>query len=532
MRALTAALVLTTMVCAPAHADEVWSQFAGDAQHTGLSTVASQPLDGILWQTPVDLDPQYSGNDLLIHYGSPLVTTADTVVVPVKTGASDGFELQGRNGANGGLMWTQTTDYTLPPFNAPPHDWTPSFNPALAPSGRVYMPGAGGTIIYRDNPDSPSGTTGRLAFFGLANYNANSAAFNGSVYITTPITTDSAGNIYFGFNVTGSNPLGLQSGLARISATGVGSYVSSTAASGDAGLGQMVMNSAPAISPDGSTLYVAVSDGTRGDLVALNSTTLATTAVRPLKDPVTGNDAFLPDDSTASPTVGPDGHVYFGVLENPKSTGKGWLLGFNADLTPTSNPVPGAFGWDDTVSIVPKTMVPSYSGSAPYLLMTKYNNYADSGGDGNNRIAILDPTASMTDPRSGATVMDVVESIAGPTPDPEFPGLPDKVREWCINNAVVDPTTDSVLANSEDGKLYRWDLGTDTFTESVVLTPGIGEAYTPTEIGADGKVYAINNATLFAVGEEVREVPEPSTWALLGVGATLLSVVRRPRAQA
>jgi hypothetical protein len=33
-----------------------------------------------------------------------------------------------------------------------------------------------------------------------------------------------------------------------------------------------------------------------------------------------------------------------------------------------------------------------------------------------------------------------------------------------------------------------------------VLTPGIGEAYTPTLVGPDGTVYAINDATLFAVG--------------------------------
>jgi hypothetical protein len=65
----------------------------------------------------------------------------------------------------------------------------------------------------------------------------------------------------------------------------------------------------------------------------------------------------------------------------------------------------------------------------------------------------------------------------------------------------VDPQTKSILANSEDGKLYRWDLTTNTLSQSVVLTTGIGEAYTPTVIGVDGHVYAINNAILFAVGQ-------------------------------
>ena len=54
--------------------------------------------------------------------------------------------------------------------------------------------------------------------------------------------------------------------------------------------------------------------------------------------------------------------------------------------------------------------------------------------------------------------------------------------------------------NSEDGVIYRWDFTTNTFTQSMRLTAGRGEAYTPTLIGADGTVYAINDATLFAVG--------------------------------
>ena len=80
-------------------------------------------------------------------------------------------------------------------------------------------------------------------------------------------------------------------------------------------------------------------------------------------------------------------------------------------------------------------------------------------------------------------------------------GKPPSVKEWCINSAVVDPATRSVLANSEDGKLYRWDLSSNTLSQSLVLTPGLGEAYTPTTIGVDGTVYAINNGTLFAVGK-------------------------------
>ena len=48
-----------------------WSNFARDERHTALSLSASQPLNLAHWTTPVDLDPQFSGTDLLIHYGSP-----------------------------------------------------------------------------------------------------------------------------------------------------------------------------------------------------------------------------------------------------------------------------------------------------------------------------------------------------------------------------------------------------------------------------------------------------------------------------
>jgi hypothetical protein len=480
--------------------DAAWAGYAHDPQHTAISAVASQSLDAVRWHTPVDLNPQYSGGDLLIHYGSPLVTPSNTVLVPVKTGATGGFRVEGHNGGDGALLWSQPTDYLLPP----PHNWVPSFSPTLTPTNRLYYPGAGGTVYVLDNPDSttPSSPT-QLAFYGIENYNPST--FNNSVYINTPITADAAGNIYFGFQVTtGTAPLGLRSGIARIDPTGHGTWIAASAAATDTAITKVVHNNAPALSHDGSVLYVAVNNGTgrgfgAGYLLALDSGTLAPLAKVRLKDPVSASDANLPDDGTSSPTVGPDGDVYFGVLESPFATSKGWLLHFSGDLSQLRSP-PGAFGWDDTVSIVASSLVPSYHGASTYLLMTKYNNYADSGGDGVNKIAILDPNDTEVDPRTHATVMKEVLSIAGQTPDPSFIAThPNAVREWCINTAAVDPFTKSVLANSEDGKLYRWDLTTNTFTQVITLTTATGEAYTPTVIGVDGTVYAVNNATLFAV---------------------------------
>ena len=75
------------------------------------------------------------------------------------------------------------------------------------------------------------------------------------------------------------------------------------------------------------------------------------------------------------------------------------------------------------------------------------------------------------------------------------------MREWCINTAAVDPSTQSVMVNNEDGKLYRWHLPTNTLSQAITLSSGIGEAYTPTLIGSDGTAYAINKAVLSAVGQ-------------------------------
>ena len=117
-----------------------------------------------------------------------------------------------------------------------------------------------------------------------------------------------------------------------------------------------------------------------------------------LVDPATGTPARITGDSTSSPTVGPDGDVYFGVLEPTRGAhnSRGWLLHFNAALDQSK--VPGSFGWDNTPSIVPATAVPSYTGPSTYLLAIKYNNYAGSGtGDGQNRMAIVDPSRSQAD---------------------------------------------------------------------------------------------------------------------------------------
>jgi hypothetical protein len=482
-----------------------WAGFAHDAQHTALSTTASQSLSNKHWSAAVDSDPVLSPGGLYAHYGSPIVTAANTVIVPVKTGATGGWKVNAYR-PNGTLLYTLPSDYA-----APPHNWVPPYGPVLAIRNSLYYPGAAGTVYYRESVDSASGASGQNAFYGNALYNANKASLNAAIQICTPITTDRYGSIYFGFVASSPNPAGVTSGIAKITIAGVGSWAPvSSFGIAEASITQPALNAAPALSIDQKTLYVvAATSGEFGDgyLVSLNSATLAPLASVHLMDPQ-GGTATVDSDSTASPMVGPDGDVYFGVLEKNiccSHNARGWMLHFSSDLQTTKTP--GSFGWDDTASVVPSTLVQSYRGTSSYLILTKYNNYAvtfDGGaGNGVNKVAILDPNASMTDPYTPdpnpVQVMRDVITITGITPDVQ-PGFPNAVREWCINTVVIDPFTKSALVNSEDGTLYRWDFTTNSFTQKISLTAGLAEGYTPTAIGIDGTVYAINDSILFAVG--------------------------------
>src|SRR6185436_6088386 len=287
--------------------------FGRDAQHTANSAIATPALNRIVWSTPVDLMPP-AGGSILAHYGSPVVSSLNTVMVPVKTGTQGGFRFDARSGSNGALMWSATSDYVVPP-----HNWFPSFNLTLSANARVYAPGAGGKIYYRDNVDSVTGTVQQAVFYGENIYNGARAELDVAVMISTPITVDANGNAWFGFFVGQANSAGLSSGLARVAANGTGIWQPASTLAGDASMDRVAMNSAPALSADGNTLYVAVSNptGQAGYLLALDSATLGRTARVALTDPRSAMPARITGDSTSSPLIGPDGDVYYGVLENP-----------------------------------------------------------------------------------------------------------------------------------------------------------------------------------------------------------------------
>jgi len=258
--------------------DYPWTSFGHDPQHGAIATVPGQPLNTNHWTTPVDFYSSYSGT---AHYSSPLITRSNTVLLAVKTAETNGWVMKAFVPSNGAVKWAQGTDYQVPPQ----HVWMPECAPTLTPKNRLYFPGGGGTVYYCDNPDATNAVTaGQMAFYGLANYQSDTNAYLNSVYIDTPITSDRYGDIFFGFQVTGSNPLGLQSGLARIDFNGTGTWIAASAMTTNPGIVKVAMNCCPALSNDHKTLYVAVNSSSYvtfndvsayGCLVALDSRTLA-----------------------------------------------------------------------------------------------------------------------------------------------------------------------------------------------------------------------------------------------------------------
>jgi hypothetical protein len=493
-RSATLALCIVCLLTFTATVANAQLTFGGNAQHTGIFTAPAQPLNTIKWQTDID----FNNTGGTAHYGSPVVSAGNTVFVPVRT-VSDGFRVDAFNGATGSLKYTLSSDYIMPT-----HGWIPPYNICIVGT-RLYFAGAGGTMFHVDNIDSNTPTAPvREVFYGSTEYNSNVAAFNNTIFANTPITADSAGNIFFGFRVQGTAPLPLnttQSGLARISSTGIGSFVLASAASGDDLVDRDSHAAGPALSNDETSVYFPVkasSDSLRSYLVELNSANLMTRHSVRLLDPRNGAGARILEDATSTPMVAPDGDVYFGVFGSTSNGSRGFLLRFSGDLQTTKTP--GAFGWDYTPGIVPASMVPSYTGTSSYLIFCKYNDYAIQDGSGVNRVAVLDPNATQIDPHTsapGLVEMREVVTVIGFTPD-NSGGV--AVKEFCINAPAVNPATNSVFFDSEDGHIYRWNLATNSVDQAVTLSPGLGQPYVPTVIGPDGTLYTLNGGNFFAVG--------------------------------
>ena len=336
--------------------------------------------------------------------------------------------------------------------------WEPVFHGALW-NGNVFVPGSGGTVY------KIAETNGKT----IAHFNPFSTV-DPNRFVSGPLTIDPLGNVYYNvIDLNAQNPWStnvINSWLVKITPGGVVqkvSYSKLTAKTTSDGSQRPGINVSPAVSADGTTIYIAsVAHFNPYDayMVAVNSDLTAkwhTSLTNLGKDKIT---AEVYDASSASPVVLPDGSLLLGVLGGDDV--RGYMLKFNASgqyLTFYN------FGWDETPAI--------YVHDGTYSIITKNNHY-----DTNGPYYITQLSADLI---------------------PEWSYKSADNFEWCVNAPAVDEDG-NVYGDSEDGNLYVIKQG-GTVKGKIFLQKATDAAYTPVSIGRDGKIYTLNNGDMFALGK-------------------------------
>jgi hypothetical protein len=222
-------------------------------------------------------------------------------------------------------------------------------------------------------------------------------------------------------------------------------------------------------------------------------------------DPATNNTPAgrILDESSASPTIGPDGSIYYGVYTR-YNWAQGHLMHFdknghflNAYL----------FGWDATPGIYPH--------NNSYSVVLKENHY---GGVGSycNDATICPPDRTATYPNNpeeslisqfnpnlirewaykntntNSCARDASGNVTCVSDHPDS-------FEWCVNSVVIDKSG-IVYGASEDGNIYTINQG-GTLHDSRFLSLSLGAAYTPTAMDSQGRLFAQNYGDVFVLGK-------------------------------
>jgi outer membrane protein assembly factor BamB len=185
------------------------------------------------------------------------------------------------------------------------------------------------------------------------------------------------------------------------------------------------------------------------------------------------------DSSTSSPTVAPDGSVFYGALTVYNGF-RGHLMKFDK----AGNYVTAYdFGWDTTPAI--------HHHNGSWSVILKENHY----GSGPYFMTKLDENLMPEWKWQNTNIETCTRN-----PDGALSCVPDQPGgfEFCINAPAVD-RRGVIYANSEDGFLYAINPN-GTLRHSIFLQSAIGAAYTPLSIGPDGRIYTQNAGHLFAIG--------------------------------
>lgn len=516
---MRSALVLLLAALPLSAAD--WPQFAHDPQHGGQVDRVAQPLAhklaDIVYDPFVPQEIADGDGDLLVHYQTPLVD-GDDVFMEFKSGsyAVQTWSIHRLHWNRGVLadLWTAPTDWKPAPASAN-NSWEQLFHAILA-NGALYEPGAGGTVLQFDR--GSGALVRRINPFGTT--------IDGATFVASPLVADPAGNLYYTALRLASGPSwngdargawlvriapDATTALVPYSSIVTGAPSATAQCTGIFDLNQSPLppspaavppsvtcgsqrpglNAAPAIAPDG-TIYVmsrAHFNSYWSYLVAVNADLTpkwtaslrnrlhdgcgvllpagfcragTTLGVAP-EENAPGSGRVL-DISTSSPVVAPDGTVLYGA-HTLYNDDQGHLMRFD-----DAGNYLGAyqFGWDITPAI--------YTHGGGYSIVLKENHYG------------------------GAVHPVQAYYITQLSPSLDVEWQSETNVEFCVNAPAVD-ANGTVYVNNEDGFLYAIAQG-GAIQQRIFLFTGLGAAYTPLSIGADGRIYAQNAGHLYAIGAE------------------------------
>jgi len=463
-----------------------------------------------------------------------------------------------------GQVWSFASDWKAPGSYS--DFWEPVFHAVLA-NGALYVPGAGGTIfkvnkstgaqIVRINPfgtiDSNTYTAGPITSDSSGNlyYNVIKLQPGGTFYSKDSVDSwlvkvapDNSTTKVSYYVLTPGAPGpddGCEISFPQSQAPWPPSPTA-VAPTHRCGPIRVAVNIAPAIAPDGTIYSIARNHdpfaNRSGFLVAVNPN-LTLKWIASLNNrfndgcgvPISSGGVLPPngqpggcraganlgvdpgvnhagggrvlDDSSASPTVAPDGSVFYGAYSR-YNYAQGHLMHFSA-----SGQYLGAyrFGWDLTPGIV------SHGGT--YSVLIKDNQYGGLGSYCDvETVCPSDRTVANSGGYPEAYFITQLNHNLNVEwrfqntntlsctrqPDGSVTCVSDHPNgfEWCVNAMAID-ANGVVYANSEDGNLFA--LNPDgTLKQKIFQQLALGAAYTPASIGLDGKIYSQNAGHLFVVG--------------------------------
>jgi hypothetical protein len=204
MRSLVSFVFAALFLASPAMAQD-WPQWGAHPQHGGNVPYVGQSLNqnlvNVLYDPLIEEEMAQTlelGDEplLLAHFQSPLIDSDDFYMV-YKTGHFDVEKYKTQRWGETKYTWNAThTAVTVAwqfesDWNAVGGiftNWEGVFHPALA-NGSLYVPGKGGSV-WRVNKTTGAGT--RIAPFPAPGDHVPS-----KIHVISPITVDSAGNLYY-----------------------------------------------------------------------------------------------------------------------------------------------------------------------------------------------------------------------------------------------------------------------------------------------------------------------------------------------